>query len=90
MVLESLLNVLTTIAYGSISAYFIHRSVIGRSPHYVKFALSAHFAVVLLRTVVILFWQDTPAQWAHVHRVTAVMCMAAIIHEIGLCKEIHT
>ncbi|MEZ4714284.1 MAG: hypothetical protein R3A44_44300 [Caldilineaceae bacterium] len=85
MVFDILLKLMTTVAYGSIAWFMIRQSVASLPAYWVNFSLGVHFGIVVLRTVMILFWRDDPVWWAHVHRVTAMGCMAAIAYEV--CQE---
>ena len=82
---DTLLKLMATLAYGSIAWFMLRQSVAYLPAYWASLAIAGHFGVVVLRTVVILFWQDTPLWWSHVHRVTAMICMVAIVYEV--CQE---
>lgn len=77
---ELIIRLINPLSYGSIAAYMIHRAFVGLTSQYVKFFIGVHFTVVLIRTVVILLWRDSPNEWKYIHAATAAICMCAVFY----------
>jgi hypothetical protein len=80
VVVDTLLRIGVTLAYGSIAWYMVRHSLSFRN--YAHLSIGLHFSIIVLRMVATLLWGDAPAEWMRIHRLTAMICMWAIMYEV--------